>query len=287
MNQVLQAPPKCEKCGGEKYWYVTPSRGTGQWCCRQCQAERAKAYREKNLEKCKASSRAASKQRYYRDLETSRAKSRDCARAYRAKPGNREKAIERTKRWRSENQQYVLDYSREYHDNHRDQIAEKQSLRLKTDPDYAEKRRNWTREWQESNRDKARAATKRWKDQNPESTRQLGVLRRAREHNAIVSDRPVTAKVQKERKALFGGCCFCGSQKKLTLEHIVPLSKGGLHVEENLLGSCKPCNSSKHVKPIESWYRAQPFFDEQRWQQIKEVTLLSDKDQDQDVGTTS
>ena len=71
----------------------------------------------------------------------------------------------------------------------------------------------------------------------------------------------------------------------MTLEHMIPLVHGGLHVAENLLGSCMRCNCSKNAKPVESWYRAQPFFDEQRWQRILEVTL--DKDQDQDVGTTA
>lgn len=277
MNELSQVVPQCEKHGCEKYWYVTPSRGTGQWRCRQCDRERALAYREKNLEKCKAACRARNKRIYYQNLEASRARARANTRAYREK--NREKVYEATDRWRSKNQQQILDYSREYCNKHRDQRSEKQSLRLKTDPDYAEKRRSQTRAWQESNRDKARAASKRWRDQNPESLKRLGSLRRAREYNATIPGRPVTAKVEKERKALFGGCCFCGSQGKLTLEHIVPLSKGGLHVEENLLGSCKPCNSSKHVKPVEAWYRAQPFFSEQRWQEILEVTSVKGLDE--------
>ena len=90
--------------------------------------------------------------------------------------------------------------------------------------------------------------------------------------NATVTERPVTAAIEVKRKALFDGCCFCGADKKLTLEHMVPLSRGGLHVEENLLGSCAKCNSSKNHRPVEAWFRKQPFFSEQRWQEIQSVT---------------
>ena len=96
--------------------------------------------------------------------------------------------------------------------------------------------------------------------------------RRARKCNAIVPGRPVTTAIEAKRKALFDGCCYCDAQEKLTLEHVVCLDAGGLHVEENLLGAFLSCNSSKQNTPVESWYRAQPFFSEDRWQQIIELT---------------
>ena len=120
--------------------------------------------------------------------------------------------------------------------------------------------------------EKSRVDERKWRKANPEKVIAKSATRRAFLLNAVVLGREVTVEIQERRKALFGGCCFCGANQKLTLEHIVPLRKGGLHVEENLLGSCKQCNSSKHVKPVESWYRAQSFFDEQRWQRILEVT---------------
>jgi hypothetical protein len=88
-----------------------------------------------------------------------------------------------------------------------------------------------------------------------------------------------------ERFALFDGCAYCDADKKLTVDHFVALKPGGLHVPSNIVGACKPCNSSKKDKPVESWYRAQPFFAEQRWQRILEVT--SSEDSDDDVGTTA
>ena len=41
-------------------------------------------------------------------------------------------------------------------------------------------------------------------------------------------------------------CQYCGTQSKaLTLDHIVPLSRGGTHVWNNIVGACVPCNHHK------------------------------------------
>lgn len=40
-------------------------------------------------------------------------------------------------------------------------------------------------------------------------------------------------------------CRQCGSDDNLTLDHIVPQSKGGSHAEENLQVLCRSCNSAK------------------------------------------
>jgi 5-methylcytosine-specific restriction endonuclease McrA len=67
------------------------------------------------------------------------------------------------------------------------------------------------------------------------------------------------------RRALFARdgwrCQYCGSAGRLTLDHVVPRSRGGDSVWENVVASCAPCNLRKgdrlpdeahmhpHVKP--------------------------------------
>lgn len=46
-------------------------------------------------------------------------------------------------------------------------------------------------------------------------------------------------------------CVCCGEQKPLTVDHIVPLSKGGSDGIENIQPLCKPCNSQKSDKTID------------------------------------
>lgn len=48
-----------------------------------------------------------------------------------------------------------------------------------------------------------------------------------------------------------GSCLACGSTEKLTKDHIIPLSQGGLDILENLQPLCQPCNSRKHKKTID------------------------------------
>ncbi len=47
-------------------------------------------------------------------------------------------------------------------------------------------------------------------------------------------------------------CAYCGvyevdTGKKLHMEHIHPLSKGGPHTNTNIVPSCKPCNNRKFI----------------------------------------
>jgi len=43
-----------------------------------------------------------------------------------------------------------------------------------------------------------------------------------------------------------GECCrYCGTNKKLTKDHIVPKSRGGLNARKNYQVLCRYCNSTK------------------------------------------
>ncbi|MCB0340908.1 MAG: HNH endonuclease [Bdellovibrionales bacterium] len=46
-------------------------------------------------------------------------------------------------------------------------------------------------------------------------------------------------------------CQYCRirmNEKKLTLDHVIPLSKGGAHSWENVVAACSPCNNKKGDK---------------------------------------
>jgi len=47
---------------------------------------------------------------------------------------------------------------------------------------------------------------------------------------------------------LKGVCAYCGEHGRLTLDHVVPLARGGAHRIENLVAACKPCNSRKGAR---------------------------------------
>lgn len=53
-------------------------------------------------------------------------------------------------------------------------------------------------------------------------------------------------------------CVYCGSTEDLTLDHIIPLSRGGNNDASNLATACRSCNSSKGAKTLQEWRRNTP-----------------------------
>jgi len=58
-----------------------------------------------------------------------------------------------------------------------------------------------------------------------------------------------------KRKRAEGACYFCGEKvppKELTMEHVVPIIRGGTTSKGNVVPACKECNSKKkYLLPIE------------------------------------
>ena len=53
-------------------------------------------------------------------------------------------------------------------------------------------------------------------------------------------------------------CAYCGkplTPEELTVEHVVPISRGGAKTAENVVPSCRSCNSSKGFRTPEEWSR--------------------------------
>ena len=49
-------------------------------------------------------------------------------------------------------------------------------------------------------------------------------------------------------------CVYCGSTEKLTIDHIIPINKGGNQDFKNLIRACKSCNASKNDSFFIDWY---------------------------------
>jgi 5-methylcytosine-specific restriction endonuclease McrA len=67
------------------------------------------------------------------------------------------------------------------------------------------------------------------------------------------------------RRAVFardeGSCQYCAAPAE-NLDHVIPRSRGGLHVWENVVASCRRCNAKKEDRtPAEAGFRLrrQPF----------------------------
>lgn len=80
------------------------------------------------------------------------------------------------------------------------------------------------------------------------------------------------ARLEKEGiRAEFNHCCaYCGSKaNRLTLDHVLAESKGGMDSWKNLVPACAKCNGSKGSKNLTDWYTdSLPFYSEERLQRI-------------------
>jgi 5-methylcytosine-specific restriction endonuclease McrA len=55
-------------------------------------------------------------------------------------------------------------------------------------------------------------------------------------------------------------CVYCGSQKEklLTIDHVIPRSKGGNDKWDNVVTACNKCNNEKADLSVEEWGKPHP-----------------------------
>lgn len=121
-----------------------------------------------------------------------------------------------------------------------------------------------SRIWYNNNKDKANIRRKNWDVNNPEK------VALKRKNYAKYNKEKLANKNHLRRAKLLGNgifkinkkellkmynsnCFYCGSNKFIQLDHIIPISRGGRHSIGNLLPACRKCNASKNNKFIVEW----------------------------------
>lgn len=108
--------------------------------------------------------------------------------------------------------------------------------------EYPERYRRYEKTKRERHGDKLKQSLKEWRHKN-----RARVTAKERARRAGISDH--LGITQAEWDAIIaiqhGRCDRCGLKKKLTMDHIDPVSKGGAHAPYNLQGLCGLCNSLK------------------------------------------
>lgn len=75
-----------------------------------------------------------------------------------------------------------------------------------------------------------------------------------RRHGQKMAGRGVSASEWRSVLKIHGGlCAYCKSAKADTMDHVMPLSRGGQHDIGNILPACKACNFEKHTMTLEEW----------------------------------
>ena len=55
-------------------------------------------------------------------------------------------------------------------------------------------------------------------------------------------------------------CCYCGSEDKLSVDHLIPRIRGGADDSDNLILACRACNSSKQGRDMLEWMKKKEAF---------------------------
>jgi 5-methylcytosine-specific restriction endonuclease McrA len=103
----------------------------------------------------------------------------------------------------------------------------------------------------ELNRRKSAERVAAWRQSNPEAYRahsQSSSQRRRARLMSVLSD--LTREQWQRIKFIYRfRCAYCGERKPLTMDHVVPVSKGGHHTASNIVPACQSCNSRKSAGP--------------------------------------
>lgn len=140
---------------------------------------------------------------------------------------------------------------REYRKKHR---AKARETSRRWREENADAMREGNRKWYRENRDKVLEYRREYRARNLERILELNRNRRAREKGVKVRD--FTPAQWEEVQAEWDHrCAYCGNRKRLTVDHVTPISKGGQHTKSNIVPACQSCNSKKGDRdPLPFWF---------------------------------
>lgn len=140
--------------------------------------------------------------------------------------------------------------ARAYQNSNRDKVrkANREYTRANSEANKAR-----SKAWYYNNREKALTDSKKWQLENKEKVSNYKLINRHK-RRAMVKESGVYKVTGKDlAKIRRNNCVYCGSSENITVEHIIPITRGGTHSIGNLTSACRSCNFSKSGKLIMEW----------------------------------
>ena len=241
--------------------------------------EQRRAWRAANVESLRASKVAWNKEnadkikeqrKVWREANADRIREqgREWSKAWReANPG---KVTERVRAWRKANPERTRSLARALREANIDSVKEYQrewgkAWRAKNPGranENARKRRETlgkdmcneiARAWRMANLERSKSNQRAWRMANPERCKETTLQSQIRRRARIVEN-GFEEIVQEDAMKLWEAyplCPYCNKRESTTLDHIVPVARGGAHTLANLVPCCKSCNSSKNANSLE------------------------------------
>jgi 5-methylcytosine-specific restriction endonuclease McrA len=120
-----------------------------------------------------------------------------------------------------------------------------------------EKRSAHTKAWHAANRNRLLAKQKIYAAAHPNECLAFSHKRRAKKFGVKIGDTvAILVWIKGWRTEAPASCHYCKKVTpgtEMTIDHVIPISKGGDHDLTNLVVCCKSCNNSKQDKLPEVW----------------------------------
>lgn len=187
-------------------------------------------------------------------------KTRNSARKYYEK--NAEKVRAQVRKYSAANPERIRERNKKYCATNPEKVRARKRKYYASNLENARKRaRERQRRYCAAHPEKIKERMQRYAAANPDKIRARSARWRAMVKGMTVPGREPSSELLAGLTSPGARCFYCQCAQAVEVDHFIPLKKGGLHVEGNLVGACKSCNSSKGAKlPFVEWlppsYRA-------------------------------
>ena len=168
--------------------------------------------------------------------------------------------IEAVRKWQLNNPGYW----KEYYQNNKDIILNKNK---KWNKDNEENMKQYKKEWYRDNQERLSEKRKERYENNKEE-----ILEQIKEYRKTENGRATAQRAKYKRRTILKNtintltseewldilkeydyrCAYCGcdfnEDNMPTKDHVIPISKGGDNIKENIVPACRGCNSKKNNK---------------------------------------
>lgn len=178
----------------------------------------------------------------------------------------KERSKKHSKKWRDKNKEQTKEYDRQYYIKNKNK---KREYEKKYSFDNKEELKKYLKKYRDNPKNKriAKEYHNKYYAENKEKIKEY-VSAWAKTDIGRISRRKVDHKrnsllknslfdlTNKDIEKIFNRdvcCVYCNSFNKLSLDHIIPVSKGGATTFNNMVLACKSCNSSKNAQDVFKW----------------------------------
>lgn len=140
---------------------------------------------------------------------------------------------------------------RGYYATHADSVKKSVNLWISKNKD---KHSSYVQKWLQKNVEKKKASNSIWKKCRNDLVNASTQKRRATKRSQLgVVSKNIVEKMMRSQRHLCINCKTDLKQSGYHIDHIMPLSLGGIHADENLQLLCPTCNIKKHNKHPIAW----------------------------------